>query len=103
MILELAILDVKPGEERDFECAFNQAQEIISGMPGYVSHQLQHCVEKPNRYVLLVTWERLEDHTEGFRKSEPYLQWKALLHHFYDPFPTVEHYQAVSGCSSGKV
>jgi heme-degrading monooxygenase HmoA len=95
MILEVAILDVKPGQERDFESAFATAQDIISSMPGYVSHQLQRCLEKTNRYLLLVNWETLEDHTVGFRGSEQYQQWRRLLHHFYDPFPEVEHYARV--------
>ena len=95
MILEQAVLDVKPGEESAFEAAFARAQPIIAASPGYLSHELQRCIEKPNRYLLLVRWRTLADHTEGFRKSAPYQQWKALLHHFYDPFPTVEHYQAV--------
>lgn len=95
MILEAAILKVKPGQSDDFELAFSEAQNIISSMNGYISHELQRCVESPDQYLLLVRWETLEDHTEGFRKSEPYLQWKDLLHHFYSPFPTVEHYEAV--------
>lgn len=92
MVLEVAVLDVRPGEEEAFESAFEQAQRLVAAMPGYVQHELLHCVEKPGRYLLLVRWERLEDHTEGFRGSPQYEQWKALLHHFYDPFPTVEHY-----------
>ena len=70
-------------------------QKIISSMPGYVSHELKRCVEKPSRYILLVNWETLEDHTEGFRNSAQYQQWKALLHHYYDPFPEVEHYHDI--------
>ena len=96
MILEVAILDVKPGRGTEFETAFAQAQSIISGMSGYISHELKRCVENPGRYLLLVNWVSLEDHTVGFRQSKEYQQWKALLHHFYDPFPTVEHYTAVS-------
>ena len=95
MILEVAILDVKTGQEEDFESAFAKAQKIISSMPGYVSHQLQRCLEKENRYVLLVNWQTLEDHTTGFRQSTEYQQWRKLLHHFYDPFPSVEHYKEV--------
>jgi heme-degrading monooxygenase HmoA len=91
----VAILDVKPGQEKAFEVAFTNAQVIISGMQGYVSHQLQNCIEKPNLYILLVNWQSLKDHTEGFRESEQYQEWLALLHHFYDPFPVVEHYQGV--------
>ena len=100
MILEVAILDVRPGMENDFELAFAEAQAIIMSMPGYVSHQLQKCIEKTGRYILLVNWETLEDHTVGFRRSEQYQQWRALLHHFYEPFPEVEHYNSVfsNGC-----
>ena len=95
MILEVAILDVKSGREKEFEAAFGEAQKIISSMNGYVSHQLQKCIEKSNRYILLVNWQTLEDHTVGFRGSEQYHEWRRLLHHFYDPFPEVEHYVSV--------
>lgn len=84
MILEVATLDVRPGQETAFEAAFRQASSIISSMPGYVSHQLQRYLERPNRYVLFVNWQTLEDHTVGFRGSAGYQDWKALLHHFYD-------------------
>ncbi len=93
MILEVAILDIKPGMESDFESAFALAQKIISSMPGYISHELQHCLEKTNRYILLVNWETLEHHTVGFRESPQYQEWRSLLHHFYDPFPVVQHYE----------
>ncbi|MEP7136196.1 MAG: antibiotic biosynthesis monooxygenase [Chloroflexota bacterium] len=95
MILEVAILDVIPTQEKDFESVFAEASSIISSMPGYISHQLQHCVEKQNRYILLVNWEKLEDHTVGFRGSAEYQEWRKILHHFYDPFPTVEHYELI--------
>ncbi len=95
MVLELAILDVRPGEREAFEAAFAEAKGIISVMPGFRHLELQHCLEDADRYVLLVGWERLEDHTEGFRGSPEYERWKALLHRFYDPFPTVEHYEPV--------
>ena len=100
MILEVAILSVKESQSSDFERAFGQAQRIISAMPGYLSHQLQRCIERPNRYILLVNWKRLEDHTVGFRQSEPYEEWRALLHHFYDPFPEVEHYEHICGSAN---
>ncbi len=97
MILEVAILDVTPGREKEFETAFGEAQKIISSMGGYISHQLQKCLEKDSRYILLVNWQTLEDHTIGFRGSEQYQEWRKLLHHFYDPFPEVEHYTSVYG------
>ena len=95
MILEVATLDVKAGQEQQFELAFQQASPIIAGMKGYISHQLQRCLENKQRYVLLVNWATLEDHTIGFRQSPQYQEWKRLLHHFYDPFPTVEHFEPV--------
>jgi heme-degrading monooxygenase HmoA len=95
MILEVAMLDVRSGQTADFEAAFALAKNIISVMPGYISHELHRCIEADNKYLLLVRWHRLEDHTEGFRKSVEYQEWKRLLHHFYDPYPSVEHYQQV--------
>ena len=95
MILEVAILNIIPGQEAAFEQAFNTAQTIIASMPGYTSHELKRCVEKSSRYLLLVRWETLEDHTQGFRGSAEYQEWKALLHHYYDPFPEVEHYESL--------
>ena len=95
MILEVAVLDVVPGQESDFQASFTKAQNIISSMPGYISHGLKRCIEKPSRYILLVSWEKLEDHTVGFRGSGEYREWKRLLHHYYDPFPEVEHYADV--------
>lgn len=95
MILEVAILNVREGMTGDFEAAFRKASPIIASMKGYLGHELQHCLEVSNRYVLLVRWETLEDHTVGFRQSAEYQEWKRLLHHFYDPFPTVEHYELV--------
>tara|TARA_R100000908_G_C3706753_1_gene114995 strand:- start:520 stop:810 length:291 start_codon:yes stop_codon:yes gene_type:complete len=92
----VAILDVKPNQTEEFEAAFKEAQTIIMSMKGYQSHQLQRCLENSNRYILLVNWEKLEDHTIGFRGSEQYQQWRSLLHHFYDPFPTVEHFTLVT-------
>jgi heme-degrading monooxygenase HmoA len=95
MILEVAMLNIKPNLETEFEAAFRQASKIISSMNGYLEHELQKCLEQPNKYLLLVKWETLEDHTVGFRGSAQYQEWRALLHHFYDPFPIVEHFEKV--------
>lgn len=96
MILEIATLQVRPGQTAAFEVAFAQAQCIVAGMGGYVRHELQKCVEDDHRYALLIWWETLEDHTVGFRGSPEYQEWRSLLHHFYDPFPTVEHFVRVA-------
>ena len=95
MILEVAILDVIPGQEANFQADFAQAQQIISSMSGYIDHQLHQCLENSSRYLLLVRWQNLEDHTIGFRQSSQYQEWKKLLHHYYQPFPQVEHYQPI--------
>lgn len=100
MILEAATLHVKPGEFAAFEAAFREAQSIIASMPGYVSHELGRCIEREGRYLLLVRWTSVEAHEEGFRKSPQYQQWRRLLHHFYDPFPTVLHYETVEASGS---
>lgn len=95
MILEVAMLNVAPERAAEFERAFGAARAIIAAMPGCLSHELQRCLEVPGRYVLLVRWRALEDHTVGFRGSPGYQEWKRLLHHFYDPFPLVEHFESV--------
>jgi heme-degrading monooxygenase HmoA len=92
MILELATLDVRPAQSTAFESAFREAEQIIASAPGYQRHELRRCLEKQDRYLLLVWWDSLESHTEGFRKSPGYERWRKLLHSFYDPFPVVEHY-----------
>jgi heme-degrading monooxygenase HmoA len=95
MVIEHALLPVIPGQERDFEESFRDARAIISSMPGFVSLSLSRSVETPNSYLLLVKWERLEDHTTGFRQSDEYQEWRRLLHRSYEPFPMVEHFEPV--------
>jgi heme-degrading monooxygenase HmoA len=94
VILEVAVLTVKPGQGSQFEAAFHEAEPLIAEADGYLSHELLRCLETADQYLLLVRWQRLEDHTVGFRGSAAYQAWKRLLHHFYEPFPTVEHYVA---------
>jgi len=95
-VLEVAILEIRPGEASAFEAAFLEAREIIASSSGYRRHELRRCAESPDRYLLLVWWDSLESHTEGFRKSPGYERWRELLHHFYEPFPEVEHYVALA-------
>jgi heme-degrading monooxygenase HmoA len=95
VILEHALLDVRPGREADFEAAFTEARTIIGAAHGFRWLRLERCLEHPGRYLLLVEWETLADHTDGFRGSAAYQRWRELLHHFYDPFPVVEHFETV--------
>lgn len=92
MPLEHALLDVVPGREEEFQAAFHEARELIVQQPGFLWLRLERCVERPSRFLLLVQWDRIEDHTEGFRRSADYERWKELLHHFYDPSPEVLHF-----------
>ncbi|MEG5062643.1 antibiotic biosynthesis monooxygenase [Microcoleus sp. B3-A4] len=95
MILEAVVLNVKSGFEGDFEIAFIEASSLIASIDGYLSHELHRCTEVQGKYLLLVRWENLEAHTIRFRNSAQYQEWKRMLHHFYDPFPIVEHFEEV--------
>lgn len=95
MITEIALLTIRPGQSAAFEEAFIEAQPIIEAARGYIQHELQQCIEQEDKYLLVVRWKTIEDHNTGFRQSAGYQEWKKLLHHFYDPFPVVEHYTRI--------
>lgn len=95
MILEAANLFVKPNLASQFEADFVKASQYISSIDGYLGHRLEKCLEVENKYLLLVEWQDFESHTVGFRTSEAYFEWKKLLHHYYEPFPIVEHFETV--------
>jgi heme-degrading monooxygenase HmoA len=92
MILEQAVLQVKPQQQAAFLDSMRQAQSLIAATPGFERLELRACLETPARYLLLVWWQTLANHTEDFRGSDRYQEWRRLLHHFYEPFPLVEHY-----------
>jgi heme-degrading monooxygenase HmoA len=92
MIIEHALLKVKQGEEAAFEAAMAEAKPLISVSPGFVELEVRPAVEAPGLYLLLVRWNSVADHRDGFRKSDRYQQWRALLHHFYDPMPSVDYF-----------
>ncbi len=93
MILELATIDIKQGTNADFETNLAQAQYVISKSEGYIGHEFQKCMERDNRYILLIKWTTLEAHTEGFRGSELFKEWRALIGPFFENPPLVEHYE----------
>jgi heme-degrading monooxygenase HmoA len=95
MILEHAVLNVIGGLEVEFETALRKAIPLISASPGFLGFELRRNAKTMNQYLLLVRWKTIEDHTEGFRKSDRYVEWKALLHKFYEPFPVVAHFDEV--------
>jgi len=95
LILEIATINIEPGQEAKYEAAFAEAGQYISSMYGYISHELQRCVEDRNRYIVLVKWQQLQDHTVGFRESENYQKWRALIHPYFAGPPEVKHYELV--------
>jgi heme-degrading monooxygenase HmoA len=96
VITEHALLPVIPGQDAEFIEAMDRAKAIIASAPGFLSLRVERCIERPSFFLLLVEWETLQAHTEGFRTSDGYQEWRALLHHFYDPFPVVEHFETVA-------
>lgn len=95
MITEHALLPVITGMEDEFMAAFEQARPLIAATDGFLELHLSRSIETPNHFLLLVSWETVEAHTVGFRGSADYLQWKHLLHRFYEPFPVVEHFETI--------
>ncbi|HEU4903826.1 MAG TPA: antibiotic biosynthesis monooxygenase [Flavisolibacter sp.] len=93
MILELATVDIQQGTNKEFEAALAKAQAVISQSKGYLGHQFQKCIEQENRYVLLIRWQTLEDHTKGFRESELFKEWRALIGPYFESPPFVQHYE----------
>ena len=96
MIIEFALLTIRPGSEQQFEAAFPQAIKVIGGSPGYLSHELRRSMETPNRYALIVQWQTLEDHTVKFRGSPAFTQWRARIGPYFEAAPVVEHFESVT-------
>jgi heme-degrading monooxygenase HmoA len=95
MIVEHALLPVVAGKEDAFIAAIEGAKEFIAGIDGFIDLTVSRGIESPSTFLLIVRWETLEAHTVGFRESAVYQEWRARLHHFYDPFPVVEHFAPV--------
>ncbi len=96
MITEIARIDIKPGQEKDFETAVGMAQTIFKRCKGWKSFELHRSIEKPSRYRLLIKWETLENHTVDFREGPNFAEWRALVGpHFASP-PEVEHTKTVT-------
>lgn len=91
MIWEIALIEVKPGEEAAFEAAAAKAVPLFQRAKGCKGMQIQRSVEHPSRYRLVVDWEALEDHTVHFRGSEDFLEWRKLVGPYFAGPPQVEH------------
>jgi heme-degrading monooxygenase HmoA len=95
MVLELAVIKIKAGESDAFEAALNQAQEVLKKADGYQGHEFKKCMEEANQYLLLIHWQSLEAHTEGFRKSTLFTEWRALIGPYFAEAPQVQHYKTL--------
>lgn len=93
MIVEHALLEVKSGQSAAFETAMRQARDLIAASPGFMGIEVRPSTESDGRYLLRVLWSDIAAHRDGFRKSARYEEWRALLHHFYEPMPAVEYFR----------
>jgi heme-degrading monooxygenase HmoA len=94
-LFEVALIEIKAGQQAAFEAVFPDAERIISQADGYRSHTMERCIETDNRYLLRVSWASLESHTIGFRQSELFQQWRAIIGPFFASPPVVEHYRPI--------
>ena len=94
-VLEQALLPVREGQEDAFEVAMSAAVPLVSSIPGFRGIRVSRGVERSGTYLLLIGWDSVEAHEVVFRGSPQYVRWRELLHHFYDPFPVVEHFVPV--------
>ena len=93
MILEIADIRIQPGQQAEFQKAIEQGlNTIASQAKGFRGAKVNHGIENPERYVLQIFWDTLEDHTVGFRESELFTQWRAIVGPFFAAPPQVEHF-----------
>ena len=96
MIVEIVTVRIRSGMGPEYERVFDQSVHMIAATPGYIGHQLLRCQEVQDQYIVVVQWETLLDHLQGFNQSPEYQRWKALIHPFYDAPSRVEHFDRVS-------
>jgi len=97
MILEIADILIAPGRQAEFDVAIERGlREVISQAKGFKGYKVNRGVENPQRYILQIFWDTLEDHTVGFRESPLFPQWRAIVGPFFAQPPTVEHFSLVT-------
>ena len=95
MVLEVALIDVNPGQEDDFAAAYRKGHPVLASTPGCRSVRMTRGVESPSRFVLLVEWDSVEAHTRNFRESERFTTWRSLIGPYFAAPPLVEHFTDV--------
>jgi heme-degrading monooxygenase HmoA len=96
MVLEVALIDVVPGQEAEFSAAYAKAREALVSTGGCESARMTRGVESPSRFVLLVEWETIEAHLENFRATERFTTWRSLIGPYFAAPPVVEHFVDVA-------
>lgn len=93
MILELADIRIHPGQQTAFEEAIQRGiEEVIQHATGCISCRVQHGIESPERYLLMIEWQTLENHTVDFRASPAFQTWRGIVGPFFAIPPVVEHF-----------
>jgi len=95
MILEIVTIYIKPGQEAEFEAAFKEASQYVAAANGYIRHELRRCVETRNKYLNMIHWQTVDDHMIGFRQSEAFQKFRALISPYYDVPSEMNHYEVV--------
>jgi heme-degrading monooxygenase HmoA len=95
MVLEVALIDVHPGQEDDFAAAYRTAHSVLANTPGCRSVRMTQGIESPSRFVLLVEWDSVDAHTENFRKTDRFVQWRGHIGPYFAVPPTVEHFNDI--------
>jgi heme-degrading monooxygenase HmoA len=97
MILEVADVRIQPGRQAEFDKAIvHGVQSVIAKAKGYRSYQVHHCIESPERYLLMICWDTLDNHMVDFRQSPAFAQWRAIVGPFFAQPPLVEHFELLS-------
>src|SRR5262245_59916498 len=95
MVLEVALIDITPGQEQDFAAAYAQAKSILATTPGLRSVRMTQGIETPSRFVLLVEWDTVDAHNENFRATERFGQWRGMIGPYFANPPHVEHFNDI--------
>jgi heme-degrading monooxygenase HmoA len=95
MVLEVALIDVNPGQEDAFADAYATARPVLAGTPGCRSVRMTRGVESPSRFVLLVEWDSVDAHEHNFRATERFAEWRGLIGPYFANPPRVEHFNDI--------
>ena len=97
MILEFADIRIQPGKQAEFDLAIQHGVEtVISKAKGFCGYKVNKGIESPERYLLMIFWETLENHTVDFRQSPAFTEWRAIVGPFFAAPPVVEHFSLLA-------